>query len=345
MKNRPDLLGFGIFIIILAGILYLSFSGLVKKIMNYDYSADESLVYVNIDAIDIPESDIHFYDNIGFEGKEPITQFPSLLNIEKYTYKAKALPVQDLSLKSEVSLTDLEETLNRYLLESLEYSKSKNEDFATMQSYFKTRSFEEDARELLHQKIKDNTPYKLSSYINSLAHNGHMSIMNTEKNRKNAGVAFSEYLLYRNAYMNYFYLYKINVERYRGQEKQKTIEELNKKFNEYEALQKEIISQNISSSEKTIKNIINNIDISEENKTFSYQNIKLPDNKKTKALGFSFETISDIPSSISREKQQLIIAIGKDHNYKVTFNENQSLEDKTEEFQNLINKYGYLYQM
>ena len=69
MKNRPDLLGFGIFIIILAGILYLSFSGLVKKIMNYDYSADESLVYVKIDAIDIPESDIHFYDNIGFEGK------------------------------------------------------------------------------------------------------------------------------------------------------------------------------------------------------------------------------------------------------------------------------------
>ena len=345
MKNRPDFLSFFVFIIILALVLYLSFGGFVKRVMKYDFSADETLVYVNPNAIDLPEPDIHFYDNKSFEGEEPITQFPFLLNIEKYTYKAKALPIQDLSLKSEISLSDLEETLNKYLSESLEYSKSKNEDFATMQSYFKTRSFEEDARELLHQKIKDNTPYKLSSYINSLAHNGHMSIMNTEKNRKNAGVAFSEYLLYRNAYMNYFYLYKINVEKYRGQERQKTIDELNIKFNDYETLQKEIISQNISSSEKIIKNIINNIDISEENKTFSYQSINLPNTKNTKSIGYSSETIPDAPSSIRREKQQLIIAIGKDHNYKVTFNENQSLEDKTEEFQNLINKYGYLYQM
>ena len=344
MKNRPDFLGFCIFVIILAGVLYLSFSGLVKKIINYDYNADETLVYVNPDAIDLPKTDFSFYDNIAFQTSEdPFTYFPSLLSREKYTYEAKMLPIQDLSLKSEVSLEDLEETLNKYLSESLEYSKSKNENFATLQSYFKTRSFEEDARELLHQKIKDNTPYKLSSYINSLAHNGHMSIMNTEKNRKNAGVAFSEYLLYRNAYLNYFYLYNINVERFRGQEKQKAIEELNNKFNEYETLQKEIISQKISSSEKTIINIINNIDISKENKTFSYQSIKLPEYKSAASLDYSSKSVPEKPSSPIREKEQLIIAIGKDHNYKVTFNENPNLSDKTEEFQNLIDKYGYLY--
>ena len=345
MKIRTDALSLLIFFLMLAGVLYLSINGFVKKILNYDYNGDETIVYVNKDAIDLPDTDFN-YQNISFQViSEPYTDFPAPLSREKLIYQAKELPVKDLSVKSEESLEDLKNTLTKYLSESLEYSKSKNEDFATLQNLFKIRSFEEDARDLLNSKIKENTPYKLSSYLDSLANNGHMEIMNTDKNRENAGIAFSKYLLYRNAYMNYFYLYRINVERYRLQENQKAISEVNKKFNDYEAGQKEIINQKILLSEKNIQNIINNIDISKENKVFSYQNIKFNKNEKTNSSSYSPVDIKDLSALNNKEKEKIIIEIGKDYNYKVTFKENPSLEDKTDEFQNLINKYGDLYRM
>ena len=110
MKIRTDALSLLIFFLMLAGVLYLSINGFVKKILNYDYNGDETIVYVNKDAIDLPDTDFN-YQNISFQAiSEPYTDFPAPLSREKLIYQAKEFPVKDLSVKSEESLEDLKNT-------------------------------------------------------------------------------------------------------------------------------------------------------------------------------------------------------------------------------------------
>ena len=344
MKSTGDLFPKCIFIILLFFVLYLFVKFYISKIYIYNYNTDIKQIYVNINAINIPDFNNHIEqnltENISFTNK---IDFPSFLSQTNYTYKAQTIPIKDLSANADASMLELKSTLSENLDNSLKYSKIKNQDIALLQNMTKIQNFENEARKIFLEKIKENTPLKTDSYLKALGNSNHMNIANTKSNREKADKSMAEYFLYKNAYLNYFYLYNLNVEQYIKQEQEKNISEVNNKFEKYEKSQKDILNNKIQSSQDIITGIIDNINIIDKNKTFSYQNIN-PVSKINKPKLKKISNNINNTNIYNFDKKQIIISIAKDNNYLVSFTNNK-LPNKTEEIQNLINTYGYLYKL
>ncbi|MBQ0104784.1 MAG: hypothetical protein KBT47_01975 [Armatimonadetes bacterium] len=345
MTHYRDIPGKSIFIILLLVLALIGIYRFLDFLRDYNLSADIETVYVDPEKIQIPDYRTDITDSIQETTPEEQTSFafPSLMSSYNYYHKVSAFPIDELNRNSKDSLDELKKTLSDNLSESMNTAKERNLAIADIRNLSEINEFEDQARDLMKKQIAENTSKKLDTFLVYSAALSHKDIMNTEANREKESISYSEYMLNRNAYLNDFYLYLTNTERYRMQENRKAEDYVNTKFSEYEAENRSRIENQISNSGKIIKSLIENIKTKEKNVYFAFseietENIKADFTPPQKKSDFSPEKEKQ-----NIDKKNIIISVATDNRMKVTFNKNSDLPDRTEEIQSLINRYGYLY--
>lgn len=347
MKIDRDLLSKSIFTILLLILVLFSFLKLYNFIHNFNFITNSQLIYVDIDKIQIREAKTN-REEVDYSNNSLILSsldMPTLLSNYNYIFKAHEFPIDELNTKSNESLENLRNTLLNNLDESISFSKDKNILFAQIQLQAQIKKFEKDAEFLLNSKIKENTPLKIKSYLENVSANQHTNIVNTEKNRYNSSIAFSKYLLSRNAYLNYYYLYDLNVISFKNQENKKLEDDINNKLSSFEKNNKNNINNNIMESSNITKEIISNIETHEKDKFFSFKTINY---NKTFPIKYENNNIDFVKSNYNikkKNKKNIIMNLCRDYNYSVTFKKEKNIPDKTEYIQELINNYNYLYEL
>lgn len=347
MKKDRDILSKSIFIILLLLLVFYSIFKLYSFIKNFNYITNSKVIYVDIDKININEINT-LKDTSEYKNNQLILSsldMPTLLSNYNYIFRSQEFPIDELNKNSNESLENLKETLLLNLQDSIFYSKDKNLLIAQFQINQQITDFERDAQILLNSKIRENTPVKIKSYLETISSTQKTNMINTEKNRYNASVAFSKYLLNKNAYLNYYYLYDLNVIAYKNQENKKIENNINEKISKFEKDNISNINNNIIESNNITKEIIANIETHEKDKFFTFKTI---DYIKSYPINYENNKIDFIKSNYNinkSNKKNIIINLCKDYNYIVTFKKRKNIPDKTEYVQKLLNNYNYLYEL
>lgn len=346
MRKQKDILSLSVFIFLLIAIclgIFLRFQNIISKT---DLSKGIKTVYVDPDRIVIPIPEKNTENNVSGETEIQISPIimPNGLSNYFYAYTPNVFPAEELMQSSANSFEELKNTLEANFIVSAESAKQRNMEIADFQNYAKIHEFENDARDMLQEKIKSNSSLKTHAFLDFITSEMHKNIMNTEKNRKTASVKFAKYAHQRKAYMNDYYIFYLYTENFRQKEKSKTAESVNSKFDEYEKKHRLEIDRQISYSENIVKDIIKNIKTDEAHRSFTYTKL---DSFKGNNLGNSvtYKTENNSKKSLEQDKKKIITQIANDNLIKVTFSKKSSAKDGTEEIQKLIDKYGYLYSL
>lgn len=346
MRKQKDILSLSVFIFLLLAIclgLFLKFQNIISKT---DFNKGTETVYVDPDRIVIPTAENNIENNVSGVTEIQISpiSMPGGLSNYFYTYTPNVFPAEALMRSSANSFEELKQTLESNFINSAESAKQRNMEIADFQNYAKIQEFEEDAKDMLQEKIQNNSSLKTQAFLDFITAEMHKNIMNTEKNRKTASTKFSKYVHQRNAYMNDYYIFCLYTENFKQKEKNKTAKSVNSKFEEYEKKHRLEIDRQISYSENIVKDIIKNIKTDEAHRSFTYTKL---DSFKGNNLGNSvtYKTENYSKKSLKRDKKKIITQIANDNLIKVTFNKESSAKDGTEEIQKLLDKYGYLYSL
>lgn len=347
MKKDRDLLSKSIFIILLLLLVFFSFFKLYNFILNFNNITDTQLIYVDIDKIQIKETKTN-EERKNYNTNTVIISslnMPVLLNSYNYIFKAQKFPIETLNQNSIESIENLNNTLLSNLEDSISYSKDKNLVLAQIQNNSQIEDFEKEAQNLLNSKIKENTPLKIKSFLENVSATQHTNIVNTEKNRYNSNIAFSKYLLNKNAYLNYYYLYDLNVISFKNQENKKLEDDINNKLSSFEKNNKNNINNNIIESSNITKEVINNIETHEKDKFFTFKTINYNNSFPIKNENNKIDFVKINYNIKKKNKKNIIMNLCRDYNYTVTFKKEKNIPDKTEYVQELINNYNYLYEL
>lgn len=346
MRKQKDILSLSVFIFLLLAICLGLFFRFQQMISKTDYSKGIKTVYVDPDRIVIPISENNTVNNVSGETEIQISpiNMPNGLSNYFYAYTPNVFPAEELMQSSANSFEELKNTLESNFTDSAESARQRNLEIADFQNYAKIREFENDARDMLQEKIKSNSSLKTQAFLDFITSEMHKNILNTEKNRKNASAKFAKYVHQRNAYMNDYYIFYLYTENFRQKEKNKTAKSVNSKFEEYEKKHRLEIDRQITYSENIVKDIIKNIKTDEAHRSFTYTKI---DSFKGNNLGDSatFKKEVNTEKSLKKDKKKIITQIANDNLINVTFSKESSVKDGTEEIQKLIDKYGYLYSL
>lgn len=335
-----------IFIFIIAIIIGFFIANTVSLLNFFNKETKQKIVYVDLNKISIDNSSSETNNKKDNHNGIEFTniKFPKLLSTDSYKYVNYNVPYSDLYTKTKLSQDELKNILDADLKESLDISKERNLTIANIRNYSNIIEYEEYSRNIMHEKIKENTTYKINSYVKWLASYSYSGILSTEKNLEKTDLSYSNYLFNRSVPSAYFYLYNDTMQAFKLQEEEKTKKEIGDKAKEYLKKQEDIIAKKINKSNNVIDEIINNIKSNEINNTFSFN--KLDNNISESMLDVTKNNTGNI-YNISKPNREYIksaiLEIAKDLNYKVIFEKKKNIPDHTDEFQKIINKYGYLY--
>lgn len=342
MKRQRDILSFIIFFLLLFFLAVTLFLKFLNWADCLDVSLKNKTVYVNLNRITVPNYYAETENTAVAEKETEISPIISPENLNAYFYfqKSSEFPAKDLEYSSDLSLEELKNTLTENMTDSIENAKRRNIEIKNLQNMQKIREFETDAYTMFRKQTEKTVPFRTKSYLSYIAYDIKKDVMNTKNNRTKADSAKSDYSLKRNSYLNDYYLYYLYKEAFINLEQEKNENFINSKFDSFEKENRNRIDRQISYSKKIIRSIINRIETDETNRLFYFNNINDPKYLQ-KPVILKLNNLN-LAEKEKENKKKIILSIAKDNRFTVTF-DNTKAEDKTEYFQNIIDRYGYLY--